>query len=173
MRVFLDTEYTDFSNPRLLSAGLVAEDGREFYCELSDGWLSHHCSEFVLDTVLPLMDGQMHGQMSERVAMTRDEAGGKLVAWLASLGSQVVVVSDTETDWRLVMMLIYPHVSDTSNQLEIAGEMLSWPGLAMARRHEDLLEELLYHEPARHHALVDARALRKAVLQTEAEFRAG
>jgi len=162
MRVFLDTEFTDFSNPRLISAGFVAEDGREFYCELADGWATSHCTEFVLETVLPLLGGV--------AAMTRDEAGKMLVDWLASLGSQVAVVSDTETDWRLVMSLIWPHASD---DVAISGELLSWPGFAMARRHEELLEELLEHEPARHHALVDARALRRAVLQTEAEFGAG
>ena len=36
----------------------------------------------------------------------------------------------------------------------ISGEQLSWPGVAMARRHEELLEELLENEPARHHAFV-------------------
>ena len=162
MRVFLDTEFTDFSNPRLISAGLVAEDGREFYCELADGWASSHCTEFVLDAVLPLLGGVE--------AMTREEAGARLVDWLASLGGNIAVVSDTETDWRLVTSLIWPHAND---DVGISEELLSWPGFAMARRHEDLLEELLANEPARHHALVDARALKKAVLQTEAEFRAG
>ncbi len=170
MRIFLDTEFTDFTNPRLLSAGLVTEDGREFYCELTDGWEKHHCSEFVLDTVLPLFTGG-------DAAMTRQQAGAKLVAWLTTLserherGQRVVIVSDTETDGHLVQMLIYPHVHQI--QLEIDVKLLSWPGHAMARRHEDLLEELLGNEPSRHHALVDARALKTAVLQTEAEFRAG
>lgn len=162
MRVFLDTEFTDFSNPRLISAGFVADDGREFYCELADGWASSHCTEFVLDTVLPLLGGVE--------AMTRDEAGSRLVDWLASLGGDIAVVSDTETDWRLVMSLIWPHTTD---DLAVSGELLSWPGFSMARRHEYLLEELLANEPARHHALIDAQSLRKAVLQTEAEFRFG
>lgn len=162
MRVFLDTEFTDFRNPRLISAGLVAENGREFYCELTDGWGSSHCTKFVLDTVLPLLGGV--------AAMKRDDAGARLVDWLASLSGGITVVSDTETDWRLLMSLIWPHTND---DVAISGEQLSWPGVSMARRHEDLLEELLENEPARHHALVDARALRMAVLQTEAEFRAG
>jgi hypothetical protein len=161
MRVFLDTEFTDFSNPRLISAGLVAEDGREFYCELDDDWTADHCTDFVLDTVLPLLGGVG--------TMTRDEAGARLVEWLTSLGSNIAVISDTETDWQLLMSLIKPYAS---SEVKISGELLCWPGHAMARRHEDLLEELLENAPARHHALVDARALRRAVLQTEAEFRA-
>lgn len=162
MRVFLDTEFTNFSNPRLISVGLVAENGQEFYCELADGWAQSHCTDFVLDTVLPLLDGV--------AVMKRDKAGEKLVDWLASLGGGVSVVSDTEIDWYLLDMLIYPHVSD---QLEIDGKLLSWPRCAMARRHEALIEELLGNEPSRHHALVDARALKQVVLQTEAEFQTG
>lgn len=162
MRVFLDTEFTDFSNPRLISAGFVAEDGREFYCELADGWAISHCNEFVHHTVLPLLGGVG--------AMTREDAGARLVDWLASLDDNITVVSDIDADWRLVMGLIWPHPND---DVAITGALISYPSFAMARRHEDLLRELLENEPARHHALIDARALRKTVLQTEAEFRAG
>jgi len=42
MRIFLDTEFTDFQNAHLISIGLVAEDGREFYAELFDGWDREH-----------------------------------------------------------------------------------------------------------------------------------
>ena len=162
MRVFMDTEFTDFSNPRLISVGLVAEDGQEFYCELADGWSREHCTEFVLDTVLPLL--------GEGPLMAREVAGPRMLEWLASIDDTITVVSDTEIDWRLVMTLIWLHAND---DVDIAGELLSMPGFAMARRHEDVLEELLANDPRRHHALVDARALKKSVLQTETEFRAG
>ena len=36
MLVFLDTEFTDFAKPDLISLALVAEDGREFYAECTD-----------------------------------------------------------------------------------------------------------------------------------------
>jgi hypothetical protein len=36
MLVFLDTEFTNFAKPSLLSIALVAEDGQEFYAELVD-----------------------------------------------------------------------------------------------------------------------------------------
>lgn len=32
--VFIDTEFTDFLDPQLISIGLVAESGEEFYAEL-------------------------------------------------------------------------------------------------------------------------------------------
>ena len=37
MKIFFDTEFTDLSmDPRLISIGLISEDGREFYAELSE-----------------------------------------------------------------------------------------------------------------------------------------
>lgn len=161
MRVFLDTEFTDFANPRLISFGLVAEDGREFYAELADGWASEHCVAFVSEVVLPLLD------RNSGTILIREEAGAKAIAWLRTLGSSVSIVSDTGVDWRLLSVLLWPHPSD---DLNIEGGLLSWPAFAMATRCEKHIEELLSGDTRRHHALVDARALRQAVLQTEAEF---
>lgn len=43
MMVFLDTEFTDFIDIRLISVGLAAEGGRTCYGELArDGWLKWH-----------------------------------------------------------------------------------------------------------------------------------
>lgn len=36
MRIFIDTEFSDLQNMDLISIGLVAEDGAEFYAERSD-----------------------------------------------------------------------------------------------------------------------------------------
>jgi hypothetical protein len=33
-KVFIDTEFTDFNDPHLISIGLVAESGEEFYAEV-------------------------------------------------------------------------------------------------------------------------------------------
>jgi hypothetical protein len=55
MNIFLDTEFTDLSKPRLISLGLVSEDGQEFYRELTDTWTLDQCTLFVIAWVLPLM----------------------------------------------------------------------------------------------------------------------
>ena len=54
MLVFLDTEFTDFVRPDLISLALVSEDGREFYAERTD-YRKDECSDFVRETVLPLL----------------------------------------------------------------------------------------------------------------------
>lgn len=162
LRVFLDTEFTDFQDARLISIGLVAEDGSEFYAELSDGWNREHCSQFVADEVLGLLD------QHPLTTMTRTEAAKRLLAWMGGYGDSVQMVYDAEIDWRLLIVLLW---SIPTDRPAIDGQMLNWPGFAMARRHEDLLKAQLAGEPRRHHALVDARALRWSVLQTENEFR--
>jgi hypothetical protein len=160
-RVFLDTEFTNFRNPRLISVGLAAEDGRVFYCELAQGWEVAHCSSFVLDTVLPLLDSS--------ASLDCEAAGAQMLEWLASLGGALSVVSDSPTDWRLMAALLAPLAE---RRVALRPQLLDWPGRAMARRYQDLLAQQLNTHPRRHHALVDACALRQAVLQTEAEFRA-
>jgi hypothetical protein len=54
--IFLDTEFTSLSEPYLVSAGMVDEHGRELYLEL-EGISPEICSPFVVEHVLPLLDG--------------------------------------------------------------------------------------------------------------------
>ena len=162
MRVFIDTEFTDFHNPCLISIGLVAEDGREFYAELSDGWTVECCTPFVIDQVLPLFDRH------PLTTMTRAEVKERLVVWIGGIAEAVEIIYDTETDWRLMAALLW---AMPFNGKAIDGRFLSWPGFAMANRYEDYMRKILINEPQRHHALVDARAFQLSVLQTERYFR--
>jgi len=59
MCIFFDTEFTDLGvDPRLISIGLVAEDGeRTFYAELSDTNEPKDCGEFARLAVLPQLEG--------------------------------------------------------------------------------------------------------------------
>ena len=162
MRTFLDTEFTNFTDPMLISFGLVAENGREFYAELSDGWQPEQCSVFVQDVVLPRME------RSPASTVCRSEAGIKLVDWFSSLGNKVTLIHDAEVDGHLFAKLLLP--VDHSGII-LDPQLLHWPGSAMARHHELLMAKTQSGETMRHHALVDARVLRQSVLQTEADFR--
>ena len=162
MRVFLDTEFTDFTDPRLISFGLVADNGREFYAELSDGWQPDQCSAFVHDVVLPRLE------RSPASTLCRCDAGIQLVEWLLALGNNVTLVHDVQVDFHLLANLLLPVYH---SGIVLDPQLLRWPGSAMARHYELLLKENLSDEVMRHHALVDARAMRRAVLQTEGDFR--
>lgn len=58
MRFFIDTEFEDYGSRapiRLLSIGIVAEDGREYYAESDD--ISPVESDWIRENVLPFMTG--------------------------------------------------------------------------------------------------------------------
>ena len=58
MLIFFDTEFTDLHwQAKLISIGLVTEDGRTFYAELTDTYIDAECGDFARDVVLPLLDG--------------------------------------------------------------------------------------------------------------------
>lgn len=165
MRIFIDTEFTDFHQPRLISIGLAADSGEAWYAELTDGWCEQDCSDFTRENVLPLL------AMDETRVMTRKAAAVDLSDWLVRVSAQSfpIIVFDAQVDWLLLVGLLA--ASDREGGVNMVPVPLSWPGSAMACRCTDLLEACLGSHPRRHHALVDVQALREAVLQTECEFR--
>lgn len=60
MNIFIDTEFTDFIDPQLISMGLVAASGEEFYVEAP--YFKPSCSTFVKEVVIPLL-----GEQNERL----------------------------------------------------------------------------------------------------------
>ena len=85
MKYFLDTEFAETGGSTsptidLISIGIVAEDGREYYAESSEFQVSN-CNPWVVDNVLPLL-----GPVGERKTRNtiRDEitafVGGDLLA---------------------------------------------------------------------------------------------
>src|SRR5258708_6921127 len=99
MRVYIDTEFTHLLRPTLISMGLVAQDGRECYVELSDGWSADDCSEFTRATVLPLLVGG-------DVSMATDAAAKCVHVWLSSLGPDIEIVSDSRIDLEFLGKLM-------------------------------------------------------------------
>lgn len=79
MKVFIDTEFTDFPETRncfLISIGVVAEDGREFYAELTD-YPNEACSPFVREIVKPLL-----GRVPTAIRGTKWDVAKALTEWL-------------------------------------------------------------------------------------------
>jgi RimJ/RimL family protein N-acetyltransferase len=143
--VFVDSEFTNLSDPRLISVGAVATDATSFYCELSD-WPQDHCSDFVRSHVLPLLDGDSvpHPMAAEAFARW---IGAKLER------GPTVIVSDSGFDrWALADLLGREDLPAGTRWLRVpvAYETLDEVAAALSLK--------------RHHALDDARALRHAVL---------
>lgn len=88
LRIFLDTEFTSFNGPRLISLALVAETGQELYLERAEGWSLEDCSDFVVETVLPLL-----GPPEERAndQMIR----WAIRSWFHSLDCETIICTDS------------------------------------------------------------------------------
>jgi hypothetical protein len=145
--VFLDTEFTDFVDASLISLGMVADSGEEYYVELP--YAQQACSAFVRHTVLPLLGREPNAAMPRELARTT------LTTWLGQVRSnseQVLIGIDYQTDWDLFVDLLDYRVP-------------TWCGVRMIRRNINELLRVDFHQKnglPEHHALYDARAHRYA-----------
>lgn len=146
--VFVDSEFTNLVEPRLISIGAVATDATAFYCELTS-WPPDHCSDFVRGRVLPLLDG---------AGVPHPVAAESFARWLRERGeaAPTTLVSDSGFDrWA---------ISDLLGTEELP------PGVQWLRvpvPHERLDDVARGMGLRRHHALDDARALRQELLVHE------
>jgi hypothetical protein len=147
LKIFIDTEFTDFVHPRLISLGMAAESGEEFYAEVP--YPDKECSEFVREAVIPLLGGIPDSTCSI------DELRIKIISWLdivRNRGEEVEICLDYQTDWDLFVNALDYHVPP-------------WCRMRMVARN---INELLCYEFHKknllpeHHALYDAMANRYA-----------
>lgn len=150
MNIFLDTEFTDFpeSECDLISIGLVADDGREFYAELTD-YRQEACSDFVRQVVLPLLK-----QHKSTVVGNQYSVAKELNEWLKHYNEVVTICFDYNTDWALMakILLLLPEeeLSQNIQAKNIWGDLDK-----MALDYYWLEADCFGHRP--HQALWDAR----------------
>lgn len=159
LNVFFDTEFTKFRSvedePKLISIGLVAEDGREFYAELLDTWDISDCSPFVISVVLELLDNQEYIKEADLAA--------KLKSWIAGLGAEEVVLrcDAPSYDWTFVAEL-FNFYGWPSNLRRKCGTVY-FDNDRQAHRYQAALAMFWRDNIGQqHHALVDARSMRFA-----------
>jgi len=159
MILFLDTEFTDFQQPDLISLGLVSEcDRHEFYAERNDFDLAR-CSDFVQSTVLPKLGQGPSG-------VDRANLAKALRGWLGNVHSfdsqgPVLVLYDFDTDFDLLRQALLGQMPDWIEGANVADEVnpISWA------------REGVVESPDAHHALHDARELRADWLAARALAR--
>lgn len=172
--VFLDTEFTDFLHPELLSLGLVTFDGHEHYVELdlhSDVGRQRlqASSDFVrFGGVIDLWG------LVPSAASTPSEMGRRTGEWLLNLAAQsasrVQIAFDYATDYELMENALrdcgfWDRVREVVTPIDI-GPLTGSPGGEVAA--EECFRELRTRGLARHHALADAHALRAAYVAVKA-----
>ena len=152
MKLFLDTEFTDFTDPELISIGIVDENGREFYGE-SISFRRERCSSFVVETVLPLL-----GQ-SDAIVGTLQHIAYKLEQWLEEYREcGAIICVDYQTDWELFTILL-SKLPKRSNMNFITCQNIwnNLDGRSITQWWEDT-------QLPQHHALYDAHANRHGYL---------
>lgn len=145
MKIVVDCEFTQLNaTSKLISMALVSEDGHELYFELKDNYELQDCSDFVLENVIPQLDGG-------DVALTIYGAQEKLQAFLKGFEFVQIMTDAPLWDWEFFCDIAY-----FNNK---------WPGNVL-NRPINLID--LYNEKGiqledapelPHHALLDARLL--------------
>jgi hypothetical protein len=142
-KIFIDTEFTDFIDPQLISIGMAAESGETFYAELP--YDRARCSQFVRDVVIPLLENTPESLASP------DDLYIQISNWLRIVrpsNESIDICFDYQTDWDLFSRAFDHHVPSWCNSRLIGSN----------------INELLRYEFHKknqlpeHHALNDARA---------------
>lgn len=97
--VYVDTEFTNFINPSLISAGLVSDAG-ELYFEVMD-FDRRGMSQFVADNVLTVLSNQN--------VITTSQIANMLERWIDGLPTEITEVAWV-VDYILDWSLIAPHL---------------------------------------------------------------
>lgn len=159
MDVFFDTEFTTIEPhvgyPALISIGCVADDGREFYAELSNTWQIGNCSHFVLDSVLPLLEGGEY-------RMTEEQCATRLKHWIEGLtDSEVILRCDApQCDWPWIVELFQFVGCWPSNLHRQCGAVSFESSIKQQQFEAGLKEFWKINKARRHHVLTDAKSLR-------------
>lgn len=147
MLVFLDTEFTDFLDPRLISIGMIADTGEIFYAEVP--FPDAACSAFVREAVIPLLKQYPHAYCPFT------EIGTRITAWLEIIkpsGENIEICIDYQTDWDLFADALENRVPPWCKQRHVG------------RNINELLRYSFHknNNLRQHHALHDAQANRYA-----------
>lgn len=158
MDIYIDTEFTSLGDklnqPYLISVGCVAQDGREFYAELSDTYHPGLCSDWVVQNVLPLLQG-------DECRMKEAELAERLKAWVEGLTEKEVIFrSDCpRLDFQFVEQLFTFYGCWPQNLRRKCGTIYFNHDYQIDRYQDALTEYWREHSAQRHHALVDAKSL--------------
>lgn len=146
LKVFLDTEFTDFINTELISIGLAAESGEVFYAEVP--FEIRECSEFVKAEVIPLLDPMSY-------ACSVNDLRNRLHNWLKLVRpshDDLEICFDYRIDWKLFFDALGDYVPPWCKPRLVGGNIIE-------------LLRCEYHQKnnlPEHHALNDAMAMRYA-----------
>ena len=167
--IYIDTEFTSFSKPELISMGAVTYTGESFYVEITN-YNRHKESDFVKSVVLPLLNPNTYGKKKSGASVS-------FYHWLSELG-EAKFVCDFSDDFSLICDLLnkeFPlnielnwiHVNDllvSAKKVQNNGTISDRERGILTRDYFEgidfYLNQLHLHK---HHALNDAMAMKFSV----------
>jgi hypothetical protein len=145
-----------------VSIGLISEDDRIFYAELTDTYVPKDCGAFTQETVLPLLQGG-------EALMPLHTLTLRLGNWLESFEQPVKLATDSLSwDWPWIQEIFYLPGTWPEN---LDGKPASLYELIDSPFFDRAVQQVFEnHEPRlqRHHALDDAKANRFAYMAWKA-----
>lgn len=164
--VYVDTSFTDMLRPKLLSLGMVTFDGYEHYVELEIGEVASaapvsEASDLARHCVVLQQWGRVPGSSASYAEM-----GLRTAHWLkvqaARFGQPAHVAFDNPLDFELLGQLLssvgeWEAVLKVVWPLDVEERFARFDGSLVA---DAVCEQLRLRGLERHHALVDAHALR-------------
>lgn len=146
LKIFIDTEFTCFERPQLISFGAAADNGETFYAELPFDYF--RCSEFVHQHVIPLLNREKY-LVSPPIFRT------SFLDWLAAQRPgkrDIEICFDYEGDLKLLKQSLggsLPQWCKPRHVYQNINKMFLW-------------SFFVNHNLRAHHALNDAMANRAA-----------
>lgn len=177
MLIFLDTEFTDFLNPELLSLGLVTLNGREHYGELDLSTETGQArvkasSDFVRYGGVLALWGRVPGAGGTEWEIGR-RAGEWLLRLAAESGARMEIAFDYSMDYELMEYVLrdaglWEQVREVVVPVNVNSITGTLDGELAAEACFCELGKRGGRGLQRHHALADALALRAAYVAVKA-----
>lgn len=174
IRVFIDTEFTDFINCDLISLGAIASTGEEFYAENSE-YYKNMASHWVRANIIPTLNFDKFG-------MRRLELSARFWSWLIELpADEIIITSDHGIDIDILKELFQNDSHPKIISFEVIPQIISREAGTIANHlgTQNNMFPLVYaffqksvgsyfeaNSENRHNAMSDARANRFAWLET-------
>lgn len=148
--LFLDTEFSDLTEDAIIiSIALVNEREEYYYAEFTDTYQISDCSDFVKESVLPLLFGGEYRKFEVKIKQELNE-------WISKQGPCIIATDAPFWDMKVTSPLLRGNWPANLNR-----DILCTPIV-----EETLNEAFLKEGWERHNALHDAVIMKRAFLFT-------